>query len=304
MDMKPTYEELEQKVKELERETVKREQAEEALEKNERKQLLSIFDSIDEPVYVSDPRTYELLYVNGALKKIFGDVLGHKCHHALQDRDSPCPFCTNDHIFGENVGRRYVWEFKNKRTGRWFHCIDKAIRWPDGRMVRYEMAIDITDRKQVEETLQERENDLEIKTQHLQEVNSALKVLLKQREEDKKELQENVIANVAELVVPYLENLSKSKLDHRQKGYIDIALSNLNDIVSPFIGSLSLNYLKLTPSEVQIASLIKHGKTTKDIADILNLSIETIKFHRKNIRDKIGIKDKKANLRTYLLSIQ
>jgi len=303
MAKKPIYEELEQKVTELEKETVKRKKAEETLE-NVHEQVKLIFDSIDEPIYVCDPDTYELLYVNEALNKIFGDVIGQKCFHVLQNLDSPCPFCTNDRILDGNLGRPYVWEFQNKRTGCWFHCIDKAIRWPDGRIVRFEMAIDITDRKQAEEALRGRENELEIQSNHLQEVNSALKVLLKQREEDKNELQENVVNNVKELVVPYLEKLIKSNLEERKKGYVNIALSNLNDIISPFIGRLPLKYLKFTPTEVQIANLIKHGKTTKDIAELLNLSSETIKFHRKNIREKIGIKEKKVNLRTYLLSAQ
>ena len=167
----------------------------------------------------------------------------------------------------------------------------------------FQVAVDITKRKQAEEALQKREKELEIQTHHLQEVNSALKVLLKQRDEDKKELQESIVANVKELVFPYLEKLSLGKLDDRQRAYIKIIQSNLNDIISPFIGMLSSKFMRLTPIEVQVANFIKHGKTTKNIAEMLNVSVETIKFHRKNIRKKIGIKNKKANLRTYLLSI-
>jgi len=163
---------------------------------------------------------------------------------------------------------------------------------------------DISERKRAEKELRKREAELEIQSQHLQEVNSALKVLLQQREEDKNELQENIIANVKELVAPYLDKLSQGKLDERQKSYIGLAQANLNDIISPFIGNLSSKYLKLTPTEIQVASLIKHGKTTKEIAELLNLSVETIKFHRKNIRGKIGIKNKKINLRTCLASMQ
>ena len=106
------------------------------------------------------------------------------------------------------------------------------------------------------------------------------------------------------VLVPYLDRLSQSKLDERQKSYISLAQASLNDIISPFIGKLSSKFLKLTPTEIQVANLIKHGKTTKDIAEILYLAVETVKFHRRNIRKKIGISNKKANLRTYLLSIQ
>ena len=161
---------------------------------------------------------------------------------------------------------------------------------------------EIAERKRVEKELKERGKELEEKTRNLEEVNTALRVLLKRREEDKAELEEKVLFNVRELVVPCLEKLKKSGLDDKQKGYTNILESNLNDITSPFSQRLSSRYLKLTPTEIQVANLIKHGKTTKEIAEFLNLSSQTIEFHRKNIREKIGIRNKRANLRTHLLS--
>ncbi|MDY6875442.1 MAG: ATP-binding protein [Chloroflexota bacterium] len=152
-------------------------QAEKALD-FERRQLLSIFDSIDEAVYVSDPDTYEVLYVNRATRNLFGDVIGQKCHWAFQHLDSPCPFCTNERIFGENAGQPYIWEFQNTINRRWYRCIDRAIRWPDGRMARYEMAIDITDLKQAEEGLKEYserlEGMVEQRTRELQDAHEQL----------------------------------------------------------------------------------------------------------------------------------
>jgi PAS domain S-box-containing protein len=133
-----------------------RKQAEENLER-ERRQLLSIFDNIDEPVYVADPNTHELLYVNEAFRKQWGEGVGRKCHEVFQGQAGPCSFCTNDRIFGANIGQPYVWEFQNRTNGLWYRCIDKAIEWPDGRIVRYEMAIDITERKRAELALKDSE---------------------------------------------------------------------------------------------------------------------------------------------------
>jgi PAS domain S-box-containing protein/putative nucleotidyltransferase with HDIG domain len=119
----------------------------------ERNQLLSICNCIDEPIYVSCPKTYELLYMNKALIRLVGNGIGKKCYKVLQGLDKPCPFCTNKHILSKNSKKTYIWELDNKRTGRSYHCIDKAIKWTDGSLVRYEMAIDITDRKKTESAL-------------------------------------------------------------------------------------------------------------------------------------------------------
>jgi PAS domain S-box-containing protein len=154
----PTSKELKQKVVELEAEVTKRELTEKALSA-QGQEFMSIFDSIDEAIYVADPDTYELLYVNSAIQTIFGaGIVGQKCHQVFQGLDKPCEFCTNPMIFGENLGKPYVWQFQNQIDGRWYRCIDKAIRWSNGRMVRFEMAIDIHDLKLAGEALRESED--------------------------------------------------------------------------------------------------------------------------------------------------
>jgi PAS domain S-box-containing protein len=162
---------------------------------------------------------------------------------------------------------------------------------------------EIEERKQVEQELRKREAELETKTNELEEVNTALRVLLKRRDEDKAEIEEKILFNVKELVLPYIERLRGSGMDAKQTACVNILESNLNNIVSPVIHKLSSKFLGLTPTEIQIANLVKEGKTTKDIAEILNSSSSTIGFHRRNIRKKIGIMNRKANLRSHLLSM-
>lgn len=156
----------------------------------------------------------------------------------------------------------------------------------------------------LEQRVEERTQELRLKSESLEEMNTALKVLLKKREEDKNELEEKVIYNVKEMVQPFLEKLGRTRLDDRQRTFLEILKSNLDDIVSPFAKKLSTRYLNLTPSEIQIANLVKHGKTTKEIADLLSLSTRTIESHRDSIRKKLGIKNQKANLRTHLMSYE
>jgi PAS domain S-box-containing protein len=162
---------------------------------------------------------------------------------------------------------------------------------------------EIAERQQAERALKKREKELKKNTIQLQELNSALKVLLMKKDEDKIDLEEKMVSNVRELVFPYLIKLDNGKLPDKEKAFVNIIESNLKDIMSPFARSLTSKYLGLTPTEIQVANLIKQGKTTKDIADLSNLSPRTIEFHRDNIRTKLGIKNKKVNLRTHLLSL-
>ena len=163
---------------------------------------------------------------------------------------------------------------------------------------------DITDRKQAEEVLKKREMDLKAKSHNLEELNIALKVLLKQREKDKEELEENVLSNVKQLIMPYIGKLKKVCMEDKDADYVSILESNLQNIISPFSNKLSSKYMNFTPTEIKIANLIKEGKTTKEIAEILNSSPGTVDFHRDNIRIKLNLKNKKTNLRSYLLTLK
>lgn len=147
------------------------------------------------------------------------------------------------------------------------------------------------------------ENELREKTRHLQEVNTALNVLLDRREKDKDHLSESVLSNVKELVLPYLEKLKRSSLSTTQRTYLEIIEKNLQQVISPFIGKYSFQFYSLTPMEIQVADLVKIGKSNKEMAEILNLSLSTILTHRHHIRVKLGLKGQKINLRTYLNSL-
>ncbi len=168
-------------------------------------------------------------------------------------------------------------------------------------LVTYE---DITEIATAQEALEKREKELERKTVSLEEVNTALRVLLKRREEDKTELEEKVLFNMKDLVLPYIAKLEQSRLSENQKSFLTILKSNLNDIVSPFSRRLAASHLNLTPREVQVANLLKEDKITKEIAELLYMSESSVEFHRHNIRKKLGLVGKKINLRTYLQSLQ
>lgn len=162
---------------------------------------------------------------------------------------------------------------------------------------------DISRRKEDEEILRQREEELSIKSRNLEEVNTALKVLLKQREEDRNEMEENVLTNVKTSILPCIEKVKEGRLTHHQKACLEILEAQMKKIISPFLHRISQACFDLTPQEIRVADFVKNGNTTKEIADILGISIKTVDYHRDNIRRKLGIKNHHTNLRSFLLKL-
>jgi DNA-binding CsgD family transcriptional regulator len=135
-------------------------------------------------------------------------------------------------------------------------------------------------------------------------MNTALKIILRQREEDKKELEESILRNVNLLVLPYLEKIKISKSPADQSNYLRILESNLREVTSPFSTKLSRMLAGLTSTEIRVANLVKEGHTSKEISEMLHCSMNTVQAHRFNLRKKLQILGKGVNLRSYLGSIQ
>ncbi|HOI73020.1 MAG TPA: PAS domain S-box protein [Syntrophales bacterium] len=155
--------------------------------------------------------------------------------------------------------------------------------------------IDITELKQTQEELRK-------KTFSLEEANSALRVLLKQRDEDKAELEKNILTNLKEVVLPFLDKLKVQNLNASQLNILAVIEENLKEIMSPFLKNISYNYARLTPREIEILLLVKEGRSTKEISRIIHTSERTIDFQRNSIRKKLGISNSKVNLRTFIMN--
>ena len=304
MPDKPTYEalksavkKLEQKVRKLEKEANRRKMVEE--------KWLSFMRSSTEGFSLYDSKL-NLLEINEAglgmlpagTKK--EDIIGMNLSEIVPDSKITGRYEKFKEVIktGEPFSDDNVLPPPN--FGEDTHMNIKAFKVSDGLGI---INTDVTARKHVEKALRKRESELAIKNINLEEANIALKVLLKKRDIDKTELEEKLLINIRELVEPYLRKLESSGLDERQRNYVKILESNLDDIVSPLSHTLSVKEFNFTPMEIKVANLIKQGRNTQEIADLLNVSSKTVSFHRANIRNKIGIKNKRANLRSHLLSL-
>jgi PAS domain S-box-containing protein len=170
-----------------------------------------------------------------------------------------------------------------------------------GRLVGF--LRDITERKRAEEILRQREEELSIKSRNLEELNTALKVLLKQKEEDRYEMEENVLTNVKTSILPYIEKMKEGLLTPHQTACLEILEAQIKEIISPFLHKISQACFDLTPQEIRVADLVKNGNATKEIADILRISGKTVDYHRDNIRKKLGLKNHHTSLRSFLLKL-
>ncbi len=172
-----------------------------------------------------------------------------------------------------------------------------------GQLIGYRgSARDITEHKKTLDALKEREKDLRAKSTNLEEINATLRVLLRQREDDRKELEQKFMSNVKEMVLPYVQKMKKINLEPKYKAYMEIIAANLDQIISPFLGNI--RNFNFTPREIEVANLIHDGKTTKEIAEIMGVAPSAVHSHRDNIRKKLGLNNKNINLRSFLQTLK
>ncbi len=184
----------------------------------------------------------------------------------------------------------------------WYYM--RAIRTADEDALRVVVSHeDITALKLTEEALRNSRKTLRDQARSLEESNIALKVLLDHRDKDRQDMERKVLANVKGLVLPYLEKLKGARLKPRERTLVEIVDTHLQDIISPFLQNAANADILLTPQEMQVAALIKDGQSSKEIAEVLNIAEATVNFHRKNLRIKFGLQNRRVNLRSFLLSM-
>jgi FixJ family two-component response regulator len=138
----------------------------------------------------------------------------------------------------------------------------------------------------------------------LREMNVAMAVLLQRAGKEKDDLHADIALNVRESVLPYVEMLKKGRIDEEYQEYVAVLEKNLLELCSPFLRNLSYKNASISSTEAQVANFVKAGKTNKEIASLLGVSINTVMTHRYRLRSKLQLNQKKVNLRSYLISIE
>ena len=262
----------------------------------------NLIDSIPVPVYFKDNKLH-YLGCNRSFAESIGagkeDIIGKTDHEIAEKKLAGIHKQQDLHLLKSSLTTSY----------------DVSCSYPDG--TKHELIVfkslffnndgevggiigtnlDITERNRAQVKA-------ELHAEELKNTNTALRVLLKQINENKTEMESRVLDNFTRLVNPYLDLLEENLAHTRQLEYIRVIQENIKKITSSFSVNLSSSYLNLSPREIQVADLVRQGRSNKDAANILSISVNAVEFHRNNLRKKLGLQNKKINLRTYLLTMQ
>ncbi|MDM8523710.1 ATP-binding protein [Desulfococcaceae bacterium HSG8] len=258
------------------------------------KRFATILDSMEAFVYVADMQTYEILFMNKSARKFFGNAVGQICWKTFHTSHSgPCYFCTNDKLLDKegNPSDIYVWEFQNVKIGGWFDVRDKAITWTDGRIVRLEIATDITASKQAQEELQQAKEIAEAashaKSEFIANVSHELRTPL------------NGILGYAQILKKN-ENLTESQ----ESGVrvIEQSGNRLSDMINDILKLSELDTRKTELTE----SMFHFPSFLEDVAETVRTRAEQkgLVFHFKAAPDLFtGVRGDKEQLRHVLLNL-
>lgn len=275
--------------------------------------LREILNASPNLIFVKD-RNGKYVEVNNALANFFGkspDYLVGKtdmelCEAGLlTSAEIKKIRADNLEVFANNNKKLIKEDSLTQKDGtvKWYQTIKVPIAQNGPPDYLLGVGVDITQLKQTIDLLKEKERELKDKNRNLEELNTALKIVLQQKEKDRKDIEEKVLNSIKTLVQPFLHKLKSILSNKSQKNFIGIIETNLKEVTSSFSLKMSSKYINLTASELQVADLIRKDYSNKETAKLLNMASETVSSHRKHIRKKLDLTNQKTNLSSFLKSL-
>ena len=273
--------------------------AEEALRESET-WLRSTVESLPFDFFALDENGRYILQ-NSVCRRHWGDLIGTNPAEAEVDEDIKQIWVENNRraLNGETVEGEVDYEFEGQ-IGHYFNIIAPIFYKGKIRGI-LGLNMDITDRRRAEDKLLKATEELRSEREALESKNTALREIMNQIELEKKEINLKIAGNIDRLILPAIQRLRETCGEPLRK-QVDSIESSLKTISSPFMDQIHKKYSQLSPRELEICDMIKKGMRSKDMAEILNVSVLTIHKHRETIRKKLGIKNKGVNLSSHLQS--
>ena len=271
----------------LQNEIIERHQAEAALRESEMK-FRTVFDSAADGMFAFDIESRKIVMSNTACSRMLGYTPEEFLNKSIPDLHLPedLPFVLDlvgEFLKGQERERKEV-RFKRRDGSTFFADASPALITLDGRKTVLAAISDVTARKHTESTLAQK--------------NAALRELLEQMGAEKGRIHENIVANMEDAVMPLL---AKLRLKGASRKYVKLLEHHLRDLTSPYARHIATGKTRrLTPRETEICAMIKAGLPSKDIAEMLGISRQTVERHRRNIRRRLDLTGKKQNLTSFL----
>ncbi len=260
----------------------------------------AMFEQSSESLLIVDMKSGRFLEFNENAHKNLGYTRQEFKHLNIPDLEAALsPSEIDKHNNKVFSGINPVFETKHRHKNGQIRNVSIRLKAIITKGNKYLLAAlsDTTEQKLSEKLLLE-------KKQELEDTVTAMNVLLEQIQTDKRIVKKNIFLHLEELVGPYIKKLYNICKDSEQKKYLEIIKSNLNQLSEEISNVSYLKDLKLTSSEMQVANLIKHNKSSKEISRKMNVAVSTVDFHRKNIRSKLSLKNSKTSLKSYLSTLQ
>ncbi|HUV29481.1 MAG TPA: PAS domain S-box protein [Acidobacteriota bacterium] len=290
------------------RDITSRKQAEEALFES-RRALATLMSNLPGMAYRcrNDP-DWTMLFVSNGCKELTGyesaELVGNtqiSYNEVIHPGDRAQVFEVVDNGLGGDRPFQMVYRIITRdRQVKWVWEKGRGVYSDDGQLVALEGFItDITERKRVEDMLRQTTDELEVEREDLTDKNIALEQILKHIDKERQDYKARTCRDMEQAITPILKRLRESAgAEHSNE--MEALETNLQAILAKDVDVFRDRYASLTPREVEVCEMIKKGLSSKQIASHMNLSLYTVHKHREQIREKLGITNKRVNLSTYL----